>query len=143
MSLLTVGVLLDDAGHVLVGDMHIEDKYIDRIEVVAPNGTRYPAVREKILDRAPAVLLKITQELRDWKAPAFAEQTRIEEPGSVYFVGLSQVGYGARRLALSSQASASPASHSSSRAARTAARSRYRVRVKAEVQSRLRSKPVS
>jgi len=92
MSLLAAGVLLDQAGHVLVGDLHFEDKYIDRIEVVGPDGTRYPAVREKLLDRAAAVMLRIEGPLKDWKAPTFVKQERIEEPGSMFAVSLSRQG---------------------------------------------------
>ncbi|MHC5035191.1 MAG: hypothetical protein ACYTFZ_09160, partial [Planctomycetota bacterium] len=92
MSLLTVGLLLDDAGHVLAGDMHVEDKYIDRIEIVAPDGTRYPAEREKLLDRAAAVVLSITKPLQNWEPPAFVKQERIEDPKSAYVVFLKHVG---------------------------------------------------
>ncbi len=92
MSLLMVGLLLDEAGHVLVGDMHFEDKYIDRIEVEAPDGTRYPAVRAKLLDRAPAVLLKITEPLENWEVRGFVEQDRIEDPARVFAVSLRRTG---------------------------------------------------
>ena len=86
------GVLLDDAGHVLVGDMHFEDKYLERIEVVAPDGTRYPATREKLLERSPAVILKIIEPLENWKAPEFVKQERIEEPGMVFSASLHRTG---------------------------------------------------
>lgn len=92
MSLVAVGLLLDDAGRVLVSDMHFEDKYIDRIEVVGPDGTKYPAEREKLLDRAPAEILRITEPLKDWTAPRFVMQEQITQPESAYVVTLSQTG---------------------------------------------------
>ena len=92
MSLLAAGLLLDQAGHVLVGDMHFEEKYIKRIEVVAPDGARYPAKRHKLLDRAPAVLLKITKPLKNWKPPRFVAQAKLGDPGSVFAVSLTRLG---------------------------------------------------
>jgi len=96
MSLLTVGVLLDDAGHVLVGDRHVDARYIDRIEVVGPDGTRYPAVRDRLLERTLGVILRITKPLKEWKAPAFVEQAAIDEEDedSAFIATMMQDGPG-------------------------------------------------
>ena len=92
MSMVAVGVLLDDEGHILIDDTDIENKYIDRIEVVAPDGTRYPAVRDTLLDRVPAEVLKVTEPLRNWKAPEFVEDAEITSTDSAFLVGLAEVG---------------------------------------------------
>ncbi len=82
-SLVLPGVLLDDAGHVLIGDIHLEEKYVDHIEVMAPDGTRYPAKLDRILDRSTGVMLSITEPLKNWKAPKFASQATIADAGVV------------------------------------------------------------
>ncbi|MCD6303516.1 MAG: PDZ domain-containing protein, partial [Planctomycetes bacterium] len=52
------GLVIDDAGHVLVGDAGLEDRFIERIEVQA-GGKTYPAQRGKLLYDAPAVVLDV------------------------------------------------------------------------------------
>lgn len=92
MSLLTVGLLLDNDGHVLVGDMHFEQKYIKRIEVVGPDGTLYTATRLKLLDRSPSVILKVNEPLKNWRAPAFVAQDKLTEAGKAFTVSMLQSG---------------------------------------------------
>ncbi len=91
-SLVVAGALLDGDGHVLVADTHFDGRYIDRIEVVGPDGTRYPAEREKLLGRAPGVLLKIAKPPENWRPPTFGVQEKITEPGAAYIVSLNQSG---------------------------------------------------
>jgi len=91
-SLLTVGLLLDNEGHVLVGDLHLDDRWIDRIEVVAPDGTVYPARRQKLLGRFEGVLLRLERPLKNWQAPQFVDREQIGPDESAYVVSLRQTG---------------------------------------------------
>jgi hypothetical protein len=93
MSLVATGLLLDGEGHVLVLDSHLEDRYIDHVEVVAPDGRKYPAVRDRLLERAPAEVLKITEPLQGWKPPAFVDQEVLGPPGKSYVVSLQEDGH--------------------------------------------------
>jgi hypothetical protein len=92
MSLLAGGLLLDNTGQVLVPDLHIEDKYVDRIEVIAPDGTAYPAEQDRILDRAPGVILQIKEPLKGWRAPRFTPQKRRVDISRTHCVALTPDG---------------------------------------------------
>jgi len=92
MSLLTTGLLLDDSGQVLVSDLHIEDKYIERIEVAGPDGTIYPAEQARLLDRTAGVILQVKEPLKGWRAPRFVREGSISDPLPAYAVGISQDG---------------------------------------------------
>jgi hypothetical protein len=91
-SLVMPGLLLDDAGHVLVGDVQLELKYIDRIEVVAPDGARYPAQLDRLLDRATGVMLTISEPLKNWKAPVFAAPAVFDDANPARVVMLHRSG---------------------------------------------------
>jgi hypothetical protein len=91
-SLIMPGLLLDDAGHVLVGDVQLETKYVDRIEVVAPDGARYPAQLDRLLDRATAVMLTISEPLKNWKAPVFAAPAVFDDANPARLVMLRRSG---------------------------------------------------
>ena len=91
-SLIMPGLLLDDAGHVLVGDVQLELKYVDRIEVVAPDGTRYPAQLDRLLDRATGVMLAISEPLKNWKAPVFAAPAVFDDANPARMVMLHRSG---------------------------------------------------
>ncbi len=64
MPLEIVGVLLDAKGTVMIGDFALDEKHLDRIEVVLPDGQRVAAKRHKLLHRAPAELLRLDEPAR-------------------------------------------------------------------------------
>jgi hypothetical protein len=92
MSLLTVGLLMDAEGHVLVGDLHLDDRWIDRVEVLAPDGTVCPAEREKLLGRFEGGLLKLKRAPEGWRPPRFIEKAGLGPDEPAYVVSLWQLG---------------------------------------------------
>jgi hypothetical protein len=77
------GVVLDAAGHVLIVDEGVEDRFIDKIVVRDAEGNPYPARRVKLLADAPGVLLQVEEgAARKLHPPQFAalDANRREPP---------------------------------------------------------------
>ncbi len=60
MSLDLGGVVLDDQGHILIADPETEERLIDRIEVIGPNGQVRRGRLVTILKKMDAAVLKVS-----------------------------------------------------------------------------------
>jgi len=89
MPLELAGVLLDAAGTVLIGDYVFRPEYVERIEVTLPDGRSVPAKRYKLLDRAPAELLKLAEPVAAGEL-AFAPAPEITADTTLYGVLLAR-----------------------------------------------------
>lgn len=65
------GLVLDDKGHVLIIDDGIEDRFIEKIEVLNAAGKHFAAKRAKLLYEAPGIVLKVAEAGGDLKPPQF------------------------------------------------------------------------
>ncbi len=88
ITLDAVGVVIAPR-QVLVCDNGLEERFIDRIEVVAASGKRYAGRRDRLLERAPVETLKVEGKLTPLK---FADPGPVTLETSLWAAGLVREG---------------------------------------------------
>lgn len=79
-------------GVVLTYDNGLEDRFIDRIEVVTASGKRYAARRDKLLDRCSGQTLKVNKPGADLAGLTFAKVKPVTLATTFWSAGLTRDG---------------------------------------------------